>query len=864
MLMMRKPARQKYFLFAALVSGLASALLLGRGFRVSEIPNGGVNTCRNCHLSPTGGLRNDFGDTIEKSFLSVPGPNGHVLWGADLARRDSDGDAATNGEELQDAEGAWKIGDPAPGDRAAVTIPGDAASYPMTTFVAQLHGSNVAPPIVSRARGNLIATLQDTTLELTGEFSLLNEEPPSNVFENATLHFKVIGQDSANAMTLRPALHADRRGGAFEAAHNTFALTREQVQALQTRHGVLIMASTAFPTGELAGTLTPQAEQFFRVYLAGANTEPAGNSPASGALLAELRGDLLTLSGAFENLTDDFFVDLEGGAHLKNGAAGQEGEFVLALEALLNEDARGGVFFAQQNQFQLAPEQVAALSERKLHVNILSNAFPFGELRGQLAPLAESYFLARLAGAHQAVPVATSAQGLVLVELSGAQLTLTGSFYNLSSALSNTTASAALYFGDAGEEGAMTIALDPQLETDRRSGIFEARGNTFTLIAEQLRALKTGGLYLNLLTAKYPAGELRGQILPEANAFFSANLSANNLVSPVASSGRGTCFASLTGPRLTVSGSFNALHAAFNPNLAAMQRGAVDENGPAEIMLAAISSPDSASGVFELRDNTFTLTDEQAVALHEGKFYINIPSAAFPGGELRGQLLPVPNHFPNFPALLSPEEGAAFSLEDTGCAALEITWTHSNDPDGNALVYLWQLLADTTAPGFIINMSAGASAALNVPLSELDSLLAQAGHENEKRIELYHRVYASDGSLQSASAFRAIIFTRTQTSVSASENLPLTHALLSNHPNPFTTTTQIAFTLPRAEHVRLEIYNTLGQRVRTLSAENFPRGRHERTWNGRDDIGRLVPAGLYFCRVQTERFQRVRRLLLLQ
>ena len=101
------------------------AVLIARSFRPGEIPNGFTNTCANCHINPAGGgPRNAFGQEVEANFLTVPGSQGHVVWGPDLAGLDSDGDGKTNGEELQDPNGTWEIDDPAPGDQSLVTNPG--------------------------------------------------------------------------------------------------------------------------------------------------------------------------------------------------------------------------------------------------------------------------------------------------------------------------------------------------------------------------------------------------------------------------------------------------------------------------------------------------------------------------------------------------------------------------------------------------------------------------------------------------------------------------------------------------------------------------------------------------------------------
>lgn len=129
---------RKILIIAGTVFLASITFLIARSFRPAEIPNGDVNRCSNCHLNPAGGgARNVFGQEVENNFLSTPGAAGHVQWGPSLAAIDSDGDGFTNGEELQDPNGTWKPGDPAPGDPSLVTLPGDSTSHPSPTAVAR-------------------------------------------------------------------------------------------------------------------------------------------------------------------------------------------------------------------------------------------------------------------------------------------------------------------------------------------------------------------------------------------------------------------------------------------------------------------------------------------------------------------------------------------------------------------------------------------------------------------------------------------------------------------------------------------------------------------------------------------------------
>jgi len=76
--------------------------------------------------------------------------------------------------------------------------------------------------------------------------------------------------------------------------------------------------------------------------------------------------------------------------------------------------------------------------------------------------------------------------------------------------------------------------------------------------------------------------------------------------------------------------------------------------------------------------------------------------------------------------------------------------------------------------------------------------------------------------------------------------------LYQNRPNPFTSTTEISYQLPSRQHIRLNIYNVAGQRVRSLAEGIQNPGSHKIRWDGRDEAGYRVAAGVYFCALETE------------
>ena len=104
-----------------------NVVVYARPARIEQIPNGAKFGCNACHLKP-GGARNIFGMQIEGKFLSSSGLSGEVVWSRELASLDADGDGASNGLELGDPEGLWRIGDQDP--EGEIYRPWDADSVP--------------------------------------------------------------------------------------------------------------------------------------------------------------------------------------------------------------------------------------------------------------------------------------------------------------------------------------------------------------------------------------------------------------------------------------------------------------------------------------------------------------------------------------------------------------------------------------------------------------------------------------------------------------------------------------------------------------------------------------------------------------
>ncbi len=82
----------------------------------------------------------------------------------------------------------------------------------------------------------------------------------------------------------------------------------------------------------------------------------------------------------------------------------------------------------------------------------------------------------------------------------------------------------------------------------------------------------------------------------------------------------------------------------------------------------------------------------------------------------------------------------------------------------------------------------------------------------------------------------------------------------SARPNPFTGSTDLSFQLPAETGVRIEIHDVSGRLIRTVLDQTVSAGEHVATWDGRNDAGNNVGAGVYLCTFRAGDFQQTQKL----
>ncbi|MBN2011568.1 amidohydrolase family protein [candidate division KSB1 bacterium] len=123
---------------------------------------------------------------------------------------------------------------------------------------------------------------------------------------------------------------------------------------------------------------------------------------------------------------------------------------------------------------------------------------------------------------------------------------------------------------------------------------------------------------------------------------------------------------------------------------------------------------------------------------------------------------------------------------------------------------------------------------------------------------LFRIVDKSDENIFTESAAKFSIESQV-TQVQKSIDEPLAYNLYSAYPNPFNPSTTIEFSLPHESHVKLSVYNLLGEEIQTLMNEVKNRGKHSIIFNGSSLV-----SGIYICRIEADGFVQTRKLTLLR
>jgi hypothetical protein len=319
----------------------------------------------------------------------------------------------------------------------------------------------------------------------------------------------------------------------------------------------------------------------------------------------------LTYSIAYTNT-----IGPETVAHIHKGAPGVAGPPIIDLPA-------GN---PKQETISLSGENVADLLAGLLYVNIHTAPYPNGEIRGQILP-GGGCFSANISGASEAPPNFSPAKGNgVFLLLPPDPVTTTRKLiYDIEFAgLTSPESQAHIHKGAPGVSGGIVEPLP----------LGSPKQDVLDIDAQTASDLLAGLLYVNIHSLIVVAGEIRGQILPFGGGCYSATLSGSTEVPPNASAatGRGTFFLSPSTLTTTLKLAYAIDYSTtLTATAAHIHRGA-QGTAPASNIVFPLSTNNPITG-------TLTLNQQQAADLLSGLYYVNLHSATFTQGEIRGQII---------------------------------------------------------------------------------------------------------------------------------------------------------------------------------------------------------------------------------
>jgi hypothetical protein len=102
------------------------------------------------------------------------------------------------------------------------------------------------------------------------------------------------------------------------------------------------------------------------------------------------------------------------------------------------------------------------------------------------------------------------------------------------------------------------------------------------------------------------------------------------------------------------------------------------------------------------------------------------------------------------------------------------------------------------------------------------------------------------------------------TSVNSDMILPVETNLYQNYPNPFNPSTNIKFRISETGNVSIKIFNVLGKEIKQFLKENLSSGEHNIQLDGKDNLGRTLPSGIYFIQMIAGSYQKTIKTILLK
>lgn len=467
-------------------------------------------------------------------------------------------------------------------------------------FVANMNGEQEIPDVATDARGIVsFAVSEDLqSLEIHGVFSLLTGQVTS-----CHIHNGVEGMNGSIYYDL-----SDKVVG--NELRATVALPPNFMEKALSKSLYFNVHTFANQNGEIRGQLELQSDVFFAAGLTGDQETPAVTTDGSGV------GYVAYSPGGFVARYRFVINGLSGpitASHIHTGVAGTPGGVVVPLTIVSNNLIQGEIDLTT-----VPPDFTQKLETEGLYVNVHTTLNPAGEIRGQLKSLGPIHFETLMNGDQETPPVTSGAQGVAVAGLSADLTTLN----YLVGAYGLVPTAGHFHEGAAGTAGGVLVPFMAATQPNFYKG-------TATIPAGMALKLINSGVYANIHSATNPGGEIRGQMIPELRQVYAFDVCSSQEVPSNSSPAVGTAVITHDWLNTHLNYIYIADGLTGPPTAAHIHTGAIGVSGG---VLTPLNVPmPVGSGQFPI-DGTFAST------LLGGDTYLNVHTAANPGGEIRGQV----------------------------------------------------------------------------------------------------------------------------------------------------------------------------------------------------------------------------------
>jgi len=470
-------------------------------------------------------------------------------------------------------------------------------------FVAHLNGAQEVPAVTTNGEGlvTVLIGADRKTMQIQGVVGNL-----SGAVTAAHLHAGFMGQSGGVVLDL----NAIRTGNKFA---GVVAVPANLIRQMLTT-GIYVNVHTALnPNGEIRGQLLPETDLQFGGVLTGLNEVPPVVTTATG-----MGGVQVTLG--HDKVQYRFVVNGLSGAitaaHIHEGAIGVSGPVVVGL------GVSGNTLIGDLPVSGLPADFVTKLLAGAYYVNVHTAANPNGEVRGQISFLGYLSGFALLNGDQEIPPVTTGAIGIGGVSVVPALDSLV--YFVQVRGLSGPATAAHIHKGAAGQAGGVVFGLTAVPLT---TGLYTA---VVPLDSARISDLVKGEWYFNVHTAANPNGEIRGQIQTNLRKSYAFELCGTQEVPPNSSIAYGAGMVSIDQGNLTARYKLSVNGLSGPATAAHIHNGTAGANGG---VLFGLTTPAPYS------EGAFAITGNDAVLVANAGTYMNVHTAANPGGEIRGQVV---------------------------------------------------------------------------------------------------------------------------------------------------------------------------------------------------------------------------------